>query len=793
MENQKCTHCGEDCGKYPVMHNNLPFCCNGCVAVYQLLNQNKLYTYYQIENTPGIKIDQPDMGSKYAYLDNQEIEEKLLEFDDGEIAKITLYIPSIHCSSCIWLLEHLNLLNKGIIHSLVNFVKKEVSITYQKEEVSLRQIVELLTSVHYVPHISLEQSDHKKKDKSNRQLLYKIGIAGFAFGNIMLLSMPHYIPGKELIEASYMNIFAWISLALALPVASYCSSEYIISAYKNIKHGVININLPIAIGILALFIQSLISVILHQGPAYLDSLAGLVFFLLIGRWYQNKTYQALSFDRDYKSYFPVAVTKISSGIEEIVPLKNLKTGDHILVHNQELIPADAVLVKGEALIDYSFVTGESRSIPKQPGEELYAGGKQIGSAIELEIKKEVEQSKLTKIWNQENIDHAATTRLRRTIDNISKYFTAAILVIALATAILWLVKDPSQALKNAVAVLIVACPCALALSMPFTFGNTMRLLGKMGLFLKKTEVLELFARVTTIVFDKTGTLTHHHSENIKWIGEPLGDMQLEMIVSLCRQSAHPLSRAIVDEYPTVVNHNVEQFMELASSGIKGKVLGKAIKAGSSEFVHQKQDDVDSSTVHVDIDGEYLGYFSLQNNYRDGFDDLVNVLGKNYDLHVLTGDNDHEKTLLEKVFPAGSKLLFMQSPEDKLNYIKELQKKHKTVLMLGDGLNDAGALRQSDVGISIADDIYQFSPACDAILEAKSFSKLPSFLSLGRSNLTVLKVGFLISFIYNIVGLYFSISGMLSPILAAILMPLSSVSVVAFATLASSLAFNRKTK
>jgi len=403
MSNSKCIHCGEECGKYPVEWNGKIFCCHGCLTVYQLLDQNRLYKYYEIENNPGIKVEQPDFDSKYAYLDNEEIKDKLIDFSDGEISKITLYIPSIHCSSCIWLLEHLHSLNPAILQSTVNFIKKEVTLIFKHQQISLRKLVELLVSIHYIPQITLEQFDRKKSEKSNRKLIYKIGIAGFVFGNIMLLSMPQYIPGKELVEEKYSNYFLWISLILSLPIVIYCSEEYLLTAFKNLRQKIININLPIAIGILALFIQSSWHVIEGEGSVYFDSLSGLVFFLLLGRWYQNKTYQALSFDRDYKSYFPVAVTKITDNKEISIPLKDIKAGDKILLHNQELIPADSVLMKGEAFIDYSFVTGESNPIKKDIGNALFAGGRQIGQAIEIEITKEVEQSQLTKLWNQENI------------------------------------------------------------------------------------------------------------------------------------------------------------------------------------------------------------------------------------------------------------------------------------------------------------------------------------------------------------------------------------------------------
>ena len=309
---QKCVHCGEDCGKNPVMWDGKPFCCHGCKTVYQILNQNKLEQYYDIQPMSGIKIEQVDVGDKYAFLDNEEILEKLLEFSDGGFSKVSLFVPTIHCASCIWLLENLHTLHAGIIQSSVNFPQKKVSITFKQDEISLRQIVELMASIHYVPEITLDQMDAKGESQSDRKLLIKIGIAGFSLLNVMLYNFPEYLPGSHQLSPLFVKFFGWMSMLLAIPVAFYCASDYYLSAIKGLKHKMVNIDLPISLGIFTLFFQSVYDVVAGQGIGYMDSLVGLVFFLLLGKWYQGKTYQALSFERDYKSYFPVAVTRILS-------------------------------------------------------------------------------------------------------------------------------------------------------------------------------------------------------------------------------------------------------------------------------------------------------------------------------------------------------------------------------------------------------------------------------------------------------------------------------------------------
>jgi Cu+-exporting ATPase len=276
MSEHSCIHCGEDCGKSPVVWQEKPFCCEGCKTVYQLLNENKLENYYTMYDNPGIKVEVQDYGNKYAWLDKQEVIDKVVYFTEGEYSKVKLYIPDIHCSSCIWLLENLYQLNPNITQSMVNFVKKEVDITYKNSAISLRQIVELLASIHYIPMINLESVTNEAHKQQNKKLIYKLGIAGFAFGNTMLLSMPEYIPGE--VSPEFRSFFGYLNMFLAIPVLLYSASDYILSAYKNLRHKIINIDFPITLGIFTIFFQSSYEIISGNGTGYMDSLCGLVFF-----------------------------------------------------------------------------------------------------------------------------------------------------------------------------------------------------------------------------------------------------------------------------------------------------------------------------------------------------------------------------------------------------------------------------------------------------------------------------------------------------------------------------------
>jgi Cu+-exporting ATPase len=521
----------------------------------------------------------------------------------------------------------------------------------------------------------------------------------------------------------------------------------------------------------------------------MDSFSGFIFFLLIGKWYQNKTYQALAFDRDYKSYFPIAITKLVDREEIITQIKDLDEGDRVLVRHHELIPVDATLMKGVANIDYSFVTGESNPVKKLVGEPVYAGGKQMGGAIELKVNKSVDQSSLTKLWNQSEGGIETRQTLNNLVDRLSKWFTIAVLSIAVSTMIAWFFIDAPRSISIFTAVLIVACPCALALSIPFTYGNSMRIVGKKGFYIKNAQVIEDLSKIDTVVFDKTGTITQSNQVDISFSSDKLDNDRLSYIKSIARQSTHPLSVSLYQHLSNFDSYYVEDFEEIESKGVQGKINNQFIQLGSASFLGinvNKKEEL-SSRVYIAINSQYLGFFSFENKYREGLHELVSGLKNRFEVHLISGDNESEKERLLKWFKNEKYLHFNQKPTDKLSYIKRLQNKGKNVLMIGDGLNDAGALNQANVGITIADDIYNFSPACDGILESTKFRNLFNFIRMSGLSIKVVKISFLISLLYNTIGLGFAINGLLTPIIAAILMPISSVTVVVFVTLATNAA------
>jgi len=781
-----CYHCGEDCPDDHIHIDTKVFCCEGCKMVYEIINQSGLCDYYDISQNPGISQKIKVREGKFAFLDNAEISAKLIHFRDGKQAHVIFYLPQMHCSSCIWLLEHLSKLNKGVKSSTVNFLKREVTIVFDAEQTNLRVIAELLTAVGYEPHISMRDLDGGKVKTYDRARIYKIGIAGFCFANIMLLSFPEYFSSGDINEATLKTAFTYMNLVLSLPVFFYCAGEFFTSAYKSLKQKFLNIDAPIALAIVITFGRSVFEILTQSGAGYLDSMSGIVFFMLLGRFFQNKTYETLAFDRDFRSYFPIGVTRLNAGAEEQIPVGEIKKGDRLRIHSHEIIPADGILFMGKGNIDYSFVTGESQPSDKCIGELVYAGGKQIGASIEVEVVKEVSQSYLTQLWNNEVFKKQEAEKKLSFVHAVSRYFTYILFSIAILTGIYWSVNDPSRTWGAVTAILIVACPCALLLSATFTNGNILSRLQKAGFYIKSANALESIGEAGTIVFDKTGTISLQSSSTITFEEGALSEYEQQLVRSLAVQSNHPLSKAIAAHLSAQAPLPVKNFIEEKGRGSAATVGNEVVKLGSEEFIrgHRSPRGSDSSQVYVSVNGEVLGYFAIKVSYRDGLVGLIHHLKRRYRLAVISGDNNAEERVLGKIFGADTTLLFEQSPQDKLNFIDQLQKKGERVIMIGDGLNDAGALQQSNAGIVISDDINNFSPACDAILDGQQFGRLGLLLDYCKKEKSVIYGSFIISILYNIVGLSYAVQGNLSPVIAAILMPVSSVSIVLYTTLVS---------
>jgi len=872
----QCFHCGTLCRGHGFTRQNKVFCCRGCLTVFEILFENGLTDFYQLSEAAGVRVSGAASGEQFRFLDEPAVRERLVDFSDARLTRVTFEIPAIHCIACVWLLENLFRLKSGLGQSLVNFPRKEVALSFDTAKVKLSEVVALLASLGYPPELKLSALDAKPHHQTRRRLWIQLGLAGFAFGNIMLFSISAYLGLDAFAGPGFRTMVGAISLLLALPVVTYSASDYWRAAWTSLRQRLLNIDVPIAAGLVAIFAQSAYEVITGRGEGYFDSLTGLIFFLLIGRLFQQKTYDRLAFDLDYKSFFPLAVTRKErrspdrhdsasprkpadqkTGVpgQEQVSLEQLAVGNRLIIRNGELIPADARLIGGPALIDYSFVTGESEPVTRQQDDYLYAGGRQMGGAIEVEMVKAVSQSYLTSLWNQDAFRKGRRPALEQLTNAYSRRFTKVVIAIALGVAVFWGFVNPALVLKAFASVLIVACPCALALAAPFTLGTAQRVLGRRNIFLRNPAVLETLARVDTVVFDKTGTLTAAGAGSVTWVGatsassrsrvaadggslernteksqrrltpaatlpggkaglpqrhltphpsaaegegrdagEPLTEREERWLFSMTRHSTHPLPVRIGEAIKRAhFPEPVRSFLETPGRGMEGSVDGHEIWMGSAAWLETRGVQTslatagansrtsEGSAVHVAIDGEYRGRFVLTSAVRSATKQMISTLGRAREVALLSGDNESERDRFAALLGPAAELHFRQSPLAKLDFIQSRQAAGRTVMMVGDGLNDAGALKQSDVGVAVVEKVGAFSPASDVIVAADMVTRLAEVLRYATRSVRVVRAAFWISTIYNVVGISIAASGRLSPVVCAILMPLSSISVVVFAS------------
>ena len=789
-----CRHCGDPCEGEAILSPDGRFCCPGCESVYSILKAHRLEGFYTCDIKPGVsqKGAAAREGSHYAALDDPEIAGRFLHFNDGRLARAVFQVPAIHCASCVWLLEQLWRFDPGVAQTEVNVVRRTVRIDFRPQATSLRKVAEQLAALGYEPSITAEETALSLPSPT-RRLYLQLGVAGFAFGNIMLFSIPRYANGGPL-DPGFQRLFDVLNVVLAIPVLLFSASDYFRTAWRAIHLRTMALEVPVAIGLGVLFARSVVDIVTARSEGFLDSFAGLVFFLLVGRLFQQKVFDRVAFDRTFRSFLPLSVQLDTGDGLTIVPIARLRPGDRIIVRQHEVVPADAVLLDRVADVDYAFITGEGKPLSVERGQALRAGGRIVGRAVRLEVVGEVSHSRLAAFWGDHVFAHPKTHWLTRITASLGAWFTAGALALAAIGAIVWW-PDPAASASVATAVLIIACPCALTLSAPITLGTAMGLLGTRGLYLKNPAVALDLSRIDTVVFDKTGTLTApERSLEIDHSG--LSDDALRRIGCLARESVHPTSRIIAvalarrDLTCAQQGPAADLVVEAPGRGVRGIVDGQEVLIGTSAFVseHLGFAIAGPSDATFVMAGRERGWIHVTAAARPGIESATEDLSRVHELCLLSGDHAGESVRWRPFF--GDRMRFRQSPEDKLTFIRDAQAAGRHVLMVGDGLNDAGALAAADVGMAVSDGTSCLAPACDAIVSGRRLSELPAFLRYARTARHVVVTCFVVSAVYNVVGLGLALAGALTPLASAVLMPVSSLTVVAISSGAMRLSARR---
>jgi Cu+-exporting ATPase len=786
-----CYHCGAKT-RHAILYDDHEFCCNGCQMVYTLLRDQDLCQYYDLNAQPGKSQKEATADSAFSFLKVPSLLHGLLLFDSATEQRMRFYLPQVHCSSCLYLLEKLHKLLPGVKAAKLEFERKELLVSWDPSTVSAFDVACKLNELGYAPYFSLADKAAEQGMKTGHPAnlrLMRMGVAGFAFGNIMLLSFPEYLSDSASL-GRFAPYFQYLAFGLSLPVMFYSAQEFYQLAWAGLRKRFLNIDLPIVLALLVTFFRSLYEVFVQGGNGYWDSLTGIVFFMLVGRYLQDRTQYQLNYDRQFESHFPLAVSQWVAGVETPIAIGDLKPEMEIVLRDGDLLPVDARLVSEKAQLDYSFVSGESLPQSQSLGSWCYAGARMVGASARFKVEKELSQSYLVSLWQQagnQRKDESNDSEDQQ-VQNWSQWFTLGVMLLAFLAGLYWFFIGSDRWLEVVSSVLIVACPCTLLLAVTFANGHALARLARAGLFLKNGKVLAELSKVNALVFDKTGTLTESQNPELTYHGRALSEEEWDVVAAVASESVHPYARAVARKLDRA-RVPVQQVCNVPGMGVEALSPIGWIRLGSSQFLTDIQ--VPKGSMGISIAGELVGAWTFQSRYRKGLGNLFAGLSQRYDLRLLSGDSSAEQVrLIELLHPVVMPMQFNQQPHEKVHSIQAMQTQGLSVVMVGDGLNDAAALSRANVGIAVTESQGQFTPASDAVLSADRLGQLDRMLGVVRDSRKVIRFAFLVSLLYNAIGLSIAISGHLEPVVAAILMPASSISMIIITALGMSISVKR---
>ena len=817
-----CYHCG-----LPIPDNlNLfvtidsepqPMCCLGCQAVAQAIVNASLQDFYKYRtnNAPVVQELVPEFLQQTTVYDNPAIQKRFVIYEGEHIREAALILEGITCAACIWLNErHLKTL-PGVIDVQVNYSTHRARVRWDNSVIHLSEILQAVSHIGYIAHPYSPAQQQEVFERERKQQLQRIGIAGVLGVQVMMFSIALYAGAWYGMEAEFKILFYWINLILTLPIIFYGAEPFFKTAWRDISHGQVGMDVPIALALSLAFLGSVYSVfqfsisypaVFNDGHVYFDSIAMFVFFLLTGRYFELRARQRSARAAESLVHLvPTMATRLcetGSGVEEeLVLVADLAVGDRLLIRPGENIPADGTILNGHSSVNESLLTGESCPITKMAGQPLIAGTVNIDSPLQIRIDKigsDTVLSHILRLLERAQTEKPAITQLA---DRVASWFVLGVLLLALGVAVYWWHVNPEAWLAITLAVLVVTCPCALSLATPTAITAATSAMTKAGLLTTRGHALETLARATHFIFDKTGTLTTGHLRLLATY--PLAHFSritcLQYAVTLERHSEHPIALALVDSWEkfSLSNSEIKEDMAMAHSvtnhpgaGIQGEIAGSRYFVGTLTFItemtgltleatHIQRLQKNGNTVVLLANTQSLiGAFVLADEIRSGARELIQTLrrqGKSVSL--LSGDHAIAVQRVAKMVgieDIGSAL----SPADKLQRVKTLQKQGEIVAMLGDGVNDAPVLAQAQVSIAMGNGTQVARTSADMILLTEQLPNLLIGINTARQTLKIIRQNVAWAIGYNVLALPAAAMGWVAPWMAAIGMSFSSLLVVA---------------
>lgn len=776
-----CAHCGLPAPA--AREDERPFCCGGCRAAWALIHDSGLAGYYALPERRETPVK--PSGRAFEEFDHAAFHRLYVRPRPGELLQTEFYLEGVHCASCVWLVERVPLVLPGLASAELDVRRSLVRLVWDPAVTRLSEVARALDRLGYrpLPFRGAELDEARRRE--DRSAIAAIGIAGALAINVMVLALALYSGWFSGMEGSYRRYFRWLSLALTIPTLLGPGRVFFRSAFAALRARTLHMDVPIALALAAGALRGAWNTVADRGPIYFDGVAALVFLLLAGRFLQRRAQRAATDSAELLHGLSPSVARVIEGsATREVPVEALLPGMCLEVRAGETIPADGRVTAGRSSLDLSLLTGESRPAAVGAGEAVFAGTLNLATTLQVQIERSGEETRLGRLLR--SIEEGARRRapIVRLADQLAGRFVAVVLGVAAATWVFWLPRDASAALDHAIALLIVTCPCALALATPLAVTAAIGRAAREGILIKGGDALERLARPGLILLDKTGTLTEGRTALERWDG---GDALRPAVLALERHATHPVAEGFRAAWPEVEPRNASDVRVTLGGGVEGMVDGRLVLVGSPGFVASRataarppatEGTARLTPVWVAVDGHVVARAGFADPIRpEAARVLATLRERGWRPRLLSGDDPAVAAEVGRALGfAPEDCRGGATPEDKRRAVEEASRLGP-VVMVGDGVNDAAAIASASVGIGMRGGAEACLAAADVFLARPGLDPLLRLLCGSRRTLDVIRRGIAFSLVYNLAGAALAVTGVVDPLIAAILMPASSISVV----------------
>lgn len=801
----QCYHCGQQITPNEridkvIKGQERSFCCHGCASVCEVIHNSGLESFYKLSPDTQRPVAPKQLSQTADFFDFDEVQSQFVK-SLGQVRQITLMSDAIHCAACIWLIEHSLAKVEGILYANVNFTNKQIKVRWDNTKIQLSEILQRLNQIGYDARPYDAEESEQAYRKANRDLLYRLGFAGFAVMNAMWFSVALYTGANQ--DAEYRSYFYFVLFLLASATLAYSAQPFLKGALQSLKAKTVGMDVSISLGLLITYAYSTWVMLQPDqvGQAFFATVIDLTFLLLIGRYLEAiSKNKALDSTRRLMELQPKMARQYIEGNEKIVPVRLLKVGDRVWVKPGDKIPVDGQVLEGESQVNESMLSGESREVFKQPGHKVSAGTINLDGTLSISVEATLDATRLARIIHLVEDAQGSKASIQCTAEKIMPWFVSATISLAtLAFVFWWWQSDIETAIMAGTAVLIITCPCALGLATPMAMAVAAGVSARNGILVKNSVVLEMLNEVDHFVFDKTGTLT---KGQMSWVDESWApglvvEEWLTKIAKIEQKSEHSLARAIVKSMDSrqpdwqANKLTIDEFKAEPGRGVSAIINQDQVRIGTAIWLQQfdiklpddmlasekKQAQLGRSSVWVANNQDVIGVLFIEDSLRPDAKDLIQRLqSRGKQVTLLSGDRQQVANAVADQL-GGMNVIAEVLPEDKSQVISDLQKQGQKVAMVGDGINDAPALSRANVGYALGGGTDVSMDSADIILLNNELLAIDTCLALSERTLKTVKQNIGLSIAYNIVMVPLAMAAMLTPLIASITMPLSSLAVI----------------